>query len=115
MNEELAREIVKNWDANPAIIDVPGLFDHVKETGVFWPFKMRLKTFLGAANRAAADALWDGKPVSAIKALLRYDVIEKLNTYHPQKTDYYITNPRRSGKFTSPKTDWRYVKPVRSK
>jgi hypothetical protein len=115
MNEELAKEIVNRWKTNDPITDVPGLCDYLTEHRIYIPFTQHVQRFLATTNKAASDAMWDDKPVSALKALLRYGVNERLRVFKPKPAPNYLNTGRETGKLSQPKHDWKYVKAVRSK
>ena len=115
MSAVLANRIVEAWDKDRIGYQVPGLLEYLQQQRVFQPIKIRVRVMLAAANPKASDALWDKNVRSAIIYLRKYGLSEHRSITMPGEKQHYILNARDSGKYHSPKSDWKYVKSVRSK
>ena len=83
--------------------------DRLKNIG-FVGYEWRVQVWLFTANRHASDSLWEKKDDVATQWLKKLGLTGKNSTSRPGTSKHYIGAPRDSGKFSSPKHDWKYVK-----
>lgn len=111
MKKDLALAIVEEWKKDAKIIEVPGLIDYFRAQGQFVPGNIRVKVLVGARNRLASAALWDGQCNRAAGLLMKHGLKDKSTIALPPKNKAsYIASPRLSGNLRTPKSDWKYVK-----
>ena len=82
----------------------------VKKFGYF-PYKVRIQILLGAKNKLACNAFWDGNFEKVVYFLRAYGLGGNYYNPKPSKaSDTHIVVYRNSGKLSAPKHDWKYVK-----
>jgi len=110
MSKELATAVVEAWKADNRVVQVTGLVDFLKELGLYFPYTARVQGLVGRYAKLASNALWAGNSNTAITCLMKYGMDTKTYEERPKRRESYIKTNRTSGRYSNPKSDWKYVK-----